>query len=59
MNKDITIHAIETSCDETSAAVLQNGALMSNVVYSQIDIHTAFGRRRAEVASRNSSSEAA
>ncbi len=41
MDKAITILAIETSCDETSAAVLRNGALLSKRVYSQIDIHTA------------------
>jgi N6-L-threonylcarbamoyladenine synthase len=53
MDKAITILAIETSCDETAAAVLRNGALLSNVVYSQIDIHTAFGGVVPEVASRN------
>ncbi len=53
MDKDIRILAIETSCDETSAAVLHNGALLSNVVHSQIGLHTAFGGVVPEVASRN------
>lgn len=38
-----TILAIETSCDETAAAVLVDGKLRSNVVYSQIDLHTKYG----------------
>ena len=42
---------IETSCDETSAAVIQNGLLMSNVVLSQ-EIHRKFGGVVPEIASR-------
>ena len=42
---------IETSCDETSAAVIQNGFLMSNVVLSQ-EIHREFGGVVPEIASR-------
>jgi N6-L-threonylcarbamoyladenine synthase len=42
---------IETSCDETSAAVIQNGFLMSNVVLSQ-EIHRDFGGVVPEIASR-------
>ena len=39
-NKDILILAIETSCDETAAAVVKNGrVVLSNVVSSQIDLH--------------------
>jgi N6-L-threonylcarbamoyladenine synthase len=38
-----TVLAIETSCDETAAAVLVDGKLRSNVVYSQIDLHTKYG----------------
>jgi len=46
--------AIETSCDETSCAVLKNGReVLSNVIYSQIDIHKKFGGVVPEVASRN------
>lgn len=46
--------AIETSCDETSAAVLCGGRqVLSNVIMSQIDIHKRFGGVVPEVASRN------
>ena len=39
MEKDLTILAIETSCDETAAAVVRNGReVLSNVIYSQIDL---------------------
>lgn len=48
-----TILAIETSCDETSAAVVENGQVIrSNVVASQIDIHRRYGGVFPEVASR-------
>lgn len=51
--KDITILAIESSCDETSAAVVKNGReVLSNIISSQIDIHTKFGGVVPEVASR-------
>ena len=54
MNKDLLTLAIETSCDETSAAVLLNGrTVLSNIVYSQIDIHKKFGGVVPEIASRN------
>lgn len=44
---------IETSCDETSAAVVRDGnRLLSNVVSSQIDVHNAFGGVVPEIASR-------
>lgn len=44
---------IETSCDETSAAVIQDGTrILSNVVASQIDIHSQYGGVFPEVASR-------
>lgn len=53
-NKDILILGIETSCDETSAAVIKNGKIvLSNVISSQIDIHKKFGGVVPEVASRN------
>jgi tRNA threonylcarbamoyl adenosine modification protein TsaD len=52
--KDITILAIESSCDETAAAVVRNGReVLSNVVASQIDIHKRFGGVVPEIASRN------
>ncbi|WZL73784.1 tRNA (adenosine(37)-N6)-threonylcarbamoyltransferase complex transferase subunit TsaD [Clostridiaceae bacterium 35-E11] len=45
--------AIETSCDETSAAVLKNGReILSNIISSQIDVHKKFGGVVPEVASR-------
>lgn len=48
------ILAIESSCDETSAAVIENGRqVLSNVISSQIDIHKKFGGVVPEVASRN------
>ena len=48
------ILAIESSCDETSAAVIKNGrCVLSNVISSQIDIHKKFGGVVPEVASRN------
>lgn len=47
------ILAIETSCDETAAAVLENGRnLLSSVVASQIDLHQQYGGVFPEVASR-------
>lgn len=53
MKEDILILAIETSCDETSAAVVRNGRqALSNIISSQIDIHKKFGGVVPEVASR-------
>ena len=47
------ILGIETSCDETSAAVIRDGKhLLSNVVSSQIDVHNTFGGVVPEIASR-------
>lgn len=44
-NKDIYILGIETSCDETSAAVVKNGReLLSNIINSQIDEHEKYRR---------------
>ncbi|MDF2947500.1 MAG: O-sialoglycoprotein endopeptidase [Bacillales bacterium] len=52
--KDIHILGIETSCDETAAAVVKNGkAILSNIVMSQIDSHKRFGGVVPEVASRH------
>lgn len=51
--KDKIILGIETSCDETSAAVLAGDKLLSNVISSQIDIHRRFGGVVPEIASRN------
>ena len=49
--KDIYILSIESSCDDTSAAVLRNGVLLSNVTASQ-DVHMAYGGVVPELASR-------
>jgi len=50
---DIVILAMETSCDETSAAVVRNGReVLSNAISSQIDVHKKFGGVVPEVASR-------
>lgn len=51
MNKDIYILAIESSCDDTSAAVLRNDVLLSNVTASQA-VHEAYGGVVPELASR-------
>lgn len=49
----VRILGIETSCDETAAAIVENGRLiLSNVVASQIDLHAQFGGVFPEVASR-------
>lgn len=51
--KDVKILAIESSCDETAAAVIKNGReICSNVIYSQIDLHTLYGGVVPEIASR-------
>ena len=52
-NKEIKILAIESSCDETAAAVVVNGRDMrSNVISSQIALHTLYGGVVPEIASR-------
>lgn len=51
--KNILILAIESSCDETAAAVVKNGReVLSNVINSQIDIHKRYGGVVPEIASR-------
>lgn len=53
MEKEIKILAIESSCDETAAAVVVNGRDMrSNIISSQIDLHTLYGGVVPEIASR-------
>ena len=52
--EDIYILAFESSCDETSVAIVKNGReVIVNEIASQIDIHTRFGGVVPEVASRN------
>jgi len=53
MKPDINILGIETSCDETAAAVVRNGAeVLSNVISSQIELHQKYGGVVPEIASR-------
>ncbi|MBQ7536487.1 MAG: tRNA (adenosine(37)-N6)-threonylcarbamoyltransferase complex transferase subunit TsaD [Stomatobaculum sp.] len=52
-DKDICILAIESSCDETAAAVVKDGReVLSNIIYSQIATHTMYGGVVPEIASR-------
>ena len=48
-----TVLAVETSCDETAAAVLRDGELLASEVASQIALHAEYGGVVPEVASRN------
>ena len=49
----VRILALETSCDETAAAVIEDGRkILSNVVFSQIDLHELYGGVVPEIASR-------
>ncbi len=51
--KDVLILAIESSCDETAASVVKNGrVVLSNIISSQIDLHTLYGGVVPEIASR-------
>ncbi len=51
--KDVYILAIESSCDETAAAVVKDGReVLSNIISSQIDLHTLYGGVVPEIASR-------
>lgn len=53
MREDVCILGIESSCDETAAAVVKNGReVLSNVIFSQIDLHTLYGGVVPEIASR-------
>ena len=52
-DRDILILAIESSCDETAAAVVKNGRdVLSNIIYSQICFHEVYGGVVPEIASR-------
>lgn len=51
--KDVVILAVESSCDETAAAVVRNGReVLSNIISSQIELHTLYGGVVPELASR-------
>ncbi len=53
MEKDVYILAVESSCDETAAAVVNNGReVLSNVISSQIELHKLYGGVVPEIASR-------
>ena len=54
-NKEkVKVLAIESSCDETSVAIVENGRILhSNIIATQIEIHRRFGGVVPEVASRN------
>lgn len=52
-DEDVLILAIESSCDETAASVVKNGReVLSNVIFSQINLHTRYGGVVPEIASR-------
>lgn len=51
--EDVLILAIESSCDETAASVVKNGReVLSNIISSQIELHTVYGGVVPEIASR-------
>jgi len=53
LSKDIIVLAMESSCDETSVAILRNGReVVTNIISSQVDLHKKFGGVVPEVASR-------
>ncbi|MCL1948126.1 MAG: tRNA (adenosine(37)-N6)-threonylcarbamoyltransferase complex transferase subunit TsaD, partial [Turicibacter sp.] len=54
MKQSVTLLAIESSCDETSVAIIRNGTeVLANIVASQIESHKRFGGVVPEVASRH------
>ncbi|HYT60242.1 MAG TPA: tRNA (adenosine(37)-N6)-threonylcarbamoyltransferase complex transferase subunit TsaD, partial [Haliangiales bacterium] len=48
----MTLLALETSCDETSAAVVRDGRVLANVISSQIKLHAEYGGVVPELATR-------
>lgn len=53
MKKDILMLGIETSCDETAASIVMNGReVLSNIIFSQIELHKLYGGVVPEIASR-------
>ena len=51
--ENVRILALETSCDETAAAIIENGrTILSNIIFSQIDLHELYGGVVPEIASR-------
>ncbi|MBX4186978.1 MAG: tRNA (adenosine(37)-N6)-threonylcarbamoyltransferase complex dimerization subunit type 1 TsaB, partial [Candidatus Doudnabacteria bacterium] len=53
MPKNLTILAIESSCDETAAAIIKNGEIVSNIIASQAKLHAKYGGVVPEVAARS------
>ena len=49
---DVKVLGIETSCDETGVAVVEDGRVLSNLIASQVDLHERFGGVVPELASR-------
>ena len=50
--EDVVILGIESSCDETAAAVVVNGRdVRSNIIYSQVPLHTLYGGVVPEIVS--------
>ena len=52
MKKSLTLLAIESSCDETAAAIIRNGKILSSVIASQANLHAKYGGVVPEVAAR-------
>jgi len=52
MSKPLTMLGIESSCDDTAAAVVRGTTILSSVVYGQTDLHKAFGGVVPEIAAR-------
>lgn len=52
MSKPLTVLGIESSCDDTAAAVVRDTTILSSVVYGQTDLHKAFGGVVPEIAAR-------
>lgn len=52
-NESLTVLGVETSCDDTAAAVLRGSSVLSNVVSSQDDVHNPYGGVVPELASRH------
>ena len=57
MSQDLTVLGLESSCDDTAAAIVRHSAesgteILASVVYGQTDLHSAFGGVVPEIAAR-------
>ncbi|MCK0151199.1 tRNA (adenosine(37)-N6)-threonylcarbamoyltransferase complex transferase subunit TsaD [Marivita sp. S6314] len=52
MNQSLTVLGLESSCDDTAAAVVRNGSILSSIVADQTALHAAFGGVVPEIAAR-------